>query len=112
MIESSLEGDSSYEIVLIFTDVRDDRPKKSGDKMCSANDIAEEYGIVYECVDIRDFYKARGVDCMDHAARTRPEVLIDPLNIGGLHFIYSFKQCLAGRKSGTSSDLQHLNSIP
>ena len=29
---------------MIFTDVRADRPKESGDKMCRANDIVEEYG--------------------------------------------------------------------
>lgn len=60
IIERSLSPDSRYEVVLIFTDVRDDRLKSSGEKMCRARDIAEEHGIAYECVDIRDFYRRRG----------------------------------------------------
>ena len=60
IIERSLKADSEYEVVLIFTDVRDDRRNKGGDKRCRARDIAEEYGIAYECLDIRDFYRSRG----------------------------------------------------
>lgn len=60
IIERSLEGDVFYEVTLIFTDVRDDRIDKSGGKRCRALDIAEEYGIPYECIDILDFYRSRG----------------------------------------------------
>jgi len=60
IIERSLKDDSMYRVVLIFTDVRDDRLKKSGEKRCRAKDIAEEYDISYECIDIRDFYLSRG----------------------------------------------------
>lgn len=60
IIERSLRADSKYRVVLIFTDVRDDRFYKSGEKRCRAKDIAEEYGISYECIDIRDFYRSRG----------------------------------------------------
>jgi len=60
IIERSLEDDSLYKVALIFTDVRDDRLKKSGEKRCRAMDIAEEYGIPYECEDIRDFYRSKG----------------------------------------------------
>ncbi len=61
IIERSLEEDSRYEVSLIFTDVRDDRLRKNGEKRCRAKDIAEEYGISYKCEDIRDFYRERGV---------------------------------------------------
>ena len=71
IIERSLEEDSSYEVSLIFTDVRDDRLRKSGEKRCRARDIADEYGISYECEDIRDFYRERGVKRTD--LRLRPE---------------------------------------
>lgn len=60
IIERSLRCDSRYRVELIFTDVRDDRLNKSGEKRCMARDLAEEYGIAYECVDIRDFYSSRG----------------------------------------------------
>ncbi|MCW4036445.1 MAG: formyltransferase family protein [Candidatus Bathyarchaeota archaeon] len=60
IIERSLSPDSRYEVVLTFTDVRDDRLKRSGEKRCRARDIAEEHGIAHECVDIRDFYRSRG----------------------------------------------------
>jgi len=60
IIERSSSPDSWYEVVLIFTDVRDDRLKRSGERMCRAKDIAEEHGIAHECVDIRDFYRSRG----------------------------------------------------
>jgi folate-dependent phosphoribosylglycinamide formyltransferase PurN len=61
IIERSLEDDSHYEVSLIFTDVRDERLRKSGEKLCKAKDIADEYSISYECEDIRDFYRERGV---------------------------------------------------
>jgi len=60
IIERSLEDDSLYEVALVFTDVRDDRLLKSGEKRCRAMDIAEQYGISYECEDIRDFYRSKG----------------------------------------------------
>ncbi|UCD44685.1 MAG: formyl transferase [Candidatus Bathyarchaeota archaeon] len=61
IIDFSRREGSGYEVVLIFTDVSDDRLKRDGSKRCKAKDIAEEHGIAYECVDIRDFYRARGV---------------------------------------------------
>ncbi len=61
IIARSKEPDSGYEVSLIFTDVRDDRVKRDGSKRCRAKDIADEHGIAYECVDIRDFYRKRGV---------------------------------------------------
>ena len=61
IIDFSLREGSGYEVALIFTDLRDDRLKRDGSKRCRARDIAEEHGIAYECVDIRDFYRARGV---------------------------------------------------
>jgi len=60
IIERSLEENSGYRVVLVFTDVRDDRLDKKGEKRCRAKDIAEEYDIAYECIDIRDFYRSRG----------------------------------------------------
>lgn len=60
IIRHSLSPESRYDVVLIFTDVRDERLKRSGEKICWARDIAEEYGIAYECVDIRDFYRSKG----------------------------------------------------
>ena len=60
IIERSVKDDSMYRVVLVFTDVRDNRLNKSGEKRCRAKDIAEEYGISYECVDIRDFYFNKG----------------------------------------------------
>ena len=56
IIERSLEEGSRYEVSLIFTDVRDDRLRLSGEKRCKAKDIADEYGISYACEDIRDYY--------------------------------------------------------
>jgi len=61
IIARSEEPDSGYEVSLIFTDVRDDRAKRDGSKRCRAKDIADEHGIAYECVDIRDFYRERGI---------------------------------------------------
>ena len=60
IIERGLEEDSQYKVTLIFTDVRDDRLRKSGDKRCEAKYISDKYGIGYECVDIRDFYRSKG----------------------------------------------------
>ena len=61
IIAGSQEEGSGYEVYLIFTDVRNDRLKRDGSKRCRAKDIADEHGIAYECVDIRDFYRERGV---------------------------------------------------
>jgi len=69
IIARSLEPDSLYDVVLMFSDVRDSRTNKSGDKMCRAKDIADEYGVGYECVDIRDFYKEKGVPRRDLSVR-------------------------------------------
>jgi folate-dependent phosphoribosylglycinamide formyltransferase PurN len=60
IIDRSLKDDSAYQVVLIFTDVKDDRVRKSGKKICNALDIARGYGLDYECEDIRDFYKKKG----------------------------------------------------
>jgi len=60
IIERSRQHDSSYRVELIFTDVKDDALDKDGKKACKALDIAKEYGVAYECVDIMDFYKKRG----------------------------------------------------
>ncbi|MGD2141849.1 MAG: formyltransferase family protein [Candidatus Bathyarchaeota archaeon] len=60
IIERSLESNSRYEVVLIFTDVRDDRYNRDGKKRCKARDICDEYGLAYECEDIRDFYRSKG----------------------------------------------------
>jgi len=69
IIERGLEPDSLYDVVLVFSDVRDTGTRKSGDKMCRAKDIAEEYGVGYECEDIRDFYKEKGVPRSDLSVR-------------------------------------------
>jgi folate-dependent phosphoribosylglycinamide formyltransferase PurN len=61
IIEGSQEEVSGYKVVLVFSDVRDDRKKRDGSKRCRAKEIADEHGIAYECVDIRDFYGERGV---------------------------------------------------
>jgi folate-dependent phosphoribosylglycinamide formyltransferase PurN len=76
IIERSLEADSRYEASLIFADVRDDRLRKSGEKRCRAKDIADEYGISYECEDIRDFYKERGVKRTDLSLRPEFDRLV------------------------------------
>jgi len=76
IIERSLEPDSRYRVVLIFTDVRDDRLNRDGEKMCRAKDIASEYGIAYECVDIRDFYGSRGVKRTDLSLRPEFDRLV------------------------------------
>ena len=41
IISHSLEPSSKYKVTLIFTDVRDNRLKRSGEKMCRAKDIAD-----------------------------------------------------------------------
>lgn len=69
IIERSLEPDSLYDVVLMFSDVRDSRTKKSGDKICMAKDIADEYGVGYECEDIRGFYEEKGVPRRDLSVR-------------------------------------------
>ena len=76
IIEKSLKKDSRYEVSLIFTDVRDDRFRRSGKKRCRAKDIADEYGISYECVDIRDFYRERGVKRTDLSLRPEFDRLV------------------------------------
>ena len=76
IIERSHEAGSRFEVSLIFTDVRDDRLKKSGDKRCRAKDITDEYDIPYECVDIRDFYKERGVKRTDLSLRPEFDRLV------------------------------------
>lgn len=60
IIERSKRPDSNYEVVLIFSDVKNERLKKNGEKMCKAFDIAKKYGIPYESEDIRDFYAKKG----------------------------------------------------
>ena len=69
IIERSQEPDSNFMVTLIFSDVKDKRTKRSGEKMCRAKDIAEEYGIAYECLDIRDFYVERGLKRTDLSIR-------------------------------------------
>jgi len=69
IIEKSLQMDSRYKIILIFTDIKDNRTKKNSNKMCYAKDIANEFGIAYEAVDIRDFYKKRGLKRTDLSIR-------------------------------------------
>lgn len=60
VIERSQEHGSSYRVELIFTDVKDETFDKAGKKTCRALDIAKEFGIEYECIDIMDFYSSRG----------------------------------------------------
>jgi phosphoribosylglycinamide formyltransferase-1 len=60
IIDRSLQHDSSYRVELIYTDVKDEALDREGKKACKAFDIAKEYGIAYECVDIMDFYKSHG----------------------------------------------------
>lgn len=69
IIERSKKSDSRYNVSLIFSDVKDERTKRSGEKMCRAKDIAQEYEIAYECVDIRDFYVERGLKRTDLSIR-------------------------------------------
>ncbi len=60
IIERSQLLDSRYRVELIFTDVKDETLDKEGHKTCRAFDIAKEYMIAYECVDIMDFYASQG----------------------------------------------------
>ncbi|MBM3292093.1 hypothetical protein FJY84_05395 [Candidatus Bathyarchaeota archaeon] len=60
IIEKSKEVDSSYKVVLIFTDTGNDKVNKNGKRICQALQIAREYEISYECIDILDFYKDHG----------------------------------------------------
>jgi len=76
IIERSLEEGSRYEVSLVFTDVRDDRLLKSGKKRCRAKDIADEYGISYECEDIRAYYRERGVKRTDLSLRPEFDRLV------------------------------------
>jgi folate-dependent phosphoribosylglycinamide formyltransferase PurN len=76
IIERSLEEGSRYEVSLVFTDVRDDRLRRSGEKRCKAKDIADEHGIYYECEDIRDFYTERGVKRTDLSLRPEFDRLV------------------------------------
>ena len=69
IIERSIESDSSFRVVLVFSDVRDERATRDGAKMCYAKDIAEEYGLGYEFVDIRDFYRKRNTPRTDLSLR-------------------------------------------
>ncbi len=76
IIEKSLEEGSRYEVSLIFTDVRDDRLRRSGEKRCRAKDIADEHGISYECEDIRDFYRERRMKRTDLSLRPEFDRLV------------------------------------
>jgi phosphoribosylglycinamide formyltransferase-1 len=60
IIERSQEHGSSYRVELIFTDVKDEAFDTEGSKTCRALEIAKEFGIEYECIDIMDFYGSRG----------------------------------------------------
>jgi phosphoribosylglycinamide formyltransferase 1 len=60
IIERIKQQKAGYHVEMIFTDVKDETLDKEGKKACSALDIAEEYGIAYECVDIMDYYSSRG----------------------------------------------------
>jgi folate-dependent phosphoribosylglycinamide formyltransferase PurN len=82
IIERSLKSDSKYEVSLVFAEVRDDRMDKTGNKICRALDIAREYGVAYEHIDIRDFYQSKG-----HSSKRdlslRPEfdlMILDKIN--------------------------------
>jgi len=76
ILERSKLPDSNYEVVLIFSDVKDERTKKNGEKMCRAKNIAEEWGIPYECIDIRDFYAERGLKRRDLSIRPEYDRLV------------------------------------
>jgi folate-dependent phosphoribosylglycinamide formyltransferase PurN len=60
IIERSQQPDARYRVELIFTDVKDATLDREGRKACRALNIAKEYDIAYECVDIMDFYASRG----------------------------------------------------
>lgn len=59
---SSAQRDEScpYDVVLIFTDVKDERLDSEGRKTCFAKDISQRFRIPYICNDIRDFYRSKG----------------------------------------------------
>ena len=69
IIEKSMESGSNFEVTLIFSDIRESRMRKNGSKMSRAKEIADKFNIAYECVDIRDFYKERGVKRTDLSLR-------------------------------------------
>jgi phosphoribosylglycinamide formyltransferase-1 len=60
IIEKSKDPRSSYKVVLIFTDTSNDKIDKNSKRICHALQIAREYEISYEYVDILDFYKEHG----------------------------------------------------
>jgi len=69
IIDKSKEDKSNFEVTLIFSDIKDTRSRRNGSKMSRAKEISEKYGIAYECVDIRDFYKERGLKRTDLSIR-------------------------------------------
>lgn len=69
IIEKSKKEESNFVVTLIFSDIRDTRTRKNGSKMSRAKKISDKYGIAYECVDIRDFYKERGLKRTDLSIR-------------------------------------------
>jgi folate-dependent phosphoribosylglycinamide formyltransferase PurN len=88
IIERSLREDSSYEVVLVFSDVRDSRFRRDGGKMCKGKDISEEYGISYESRDIRDFYSAKGVKRSDLSIRPEfDEQVVEAIGTYGIDLI-------------------------
>lgn len=76
IIERSMSPDSNFEVSLIFSDVRDSRTKRDGSKRSRASDIALEHGICYEFVDIRDFYKEKGLKRTDLSIRPDYDKLV------------------------------------
>ena len=101
IMERSLERDSGYEVSLIFTDVRDDRFRRSGEKRCRAKDIADEFDISYECVDIRDFYRERGMKRTDLSLRPEfDRLVVETVAPYGINLI-----ALAGYMSITTQPL-------
>ena len=101
IIERSRDPGSGYRVALVFTDVRDDRLRKDGGKMCRARDIAEEHGIAYECVDIRDFYRGRGVKRTDLSLRPEfDRMVVEAIETHGIDVI-----ALAGYMSITTEPL-------
>ena len=69
IIEKSKREESNFMVTLIFSDIRDTRTRRNGSKMSRAKEISDKYGIAYECVDIRDFYKERGLKRTDLSIR-------------------------------------------
>jgi len=76
IIEKSEGEESNFVVTLIYSDVRDTRTRRSGSKMSRAKEIAEKYGIAYECVDIRDFYNDRGIKRTDLSLRPEYDRLV------------------------------------